>query len=67
MFLIGLLFAVALMIGIGTMIGYKKSCSYYWREKIGSKPINQHTRYYSQRYGYMITILLANLLQNMHL
>lgn len=50
--------AVALMIGIGTMIGYKRVV-HTIGEKIGSKPINHMQGTISQGMA-MITILLAN-------
>lgn len=50
--------AVALMIGIGTMIGYKRVV-HTIGEKIGSKPINHMQGAVSQAMA-MITILLAN-------
>lgn len=50
--------AVALMIGIGTMIGYKRVV-HTIGEKIGSKPINHMQGAVSQAMA-MVTILLAN-------
>ncbi|AGR76850.1 inorganic phosphate transporter [Aliarcobacter butzleri] len=52
------IFAVALMLGIGTMIGYKRVV-HTIGEKIGSKPINHMQGTVSQAMA-MITILLAN-------
>mgnify|MGYP003560365274 FL=1 len=50
--------AVALMIGIGTMIGYKRVV-HTIGEKIGSKPINHMQGAVAQAMA-MVTILLAN-------
>lgn len=50
--------SVALMIGIGTMIGYKRVV-HTIGEKIGSKPINHMQGTVSQAMA-MVTILLAN-------
>lgn len=50
--------AVAFMIGIGTMIGYKRVV-HTIGEKIGSKPINHMQGAVSQAMA-MVTILLAN-------
>lgn len=52
------IFAVALMLGIGTMIGYKRVV-HTIGEKIGSKPINHMQGAVAQAMA-MITILLAN-------